>query len=228
MPRSRIRTRERRAPAANDLFPAEADLLHYERSARARGAVRIAGLDEAGRGPLAGPVVAAAVVLPEGLVIPGVNDSKQLSAERRDRLFDLIVESASAYGIGIVGARTIDRVNILQATIIAMERALAGIIPPPDFLLIDALSLPRVSLPQEAIIKGDCRSHSIAAASILAKVSRDRLMADLHERFPQYHFQKHKGYGTKEHLNLLRLHGPCEEHRRSFRPVAQVLQERAP
>jgi ribonuclease HII len=189
------------------------------------GASRIAGLDEAGRGPLAGPVVAAAVVLPDGLLIPGVTDSKKLTGRQRDRLYDVIIASAVAYGVGSADERTIDEVNILQATLIAMERALQAIIPSPDYLLIDALRLPRTSVPQKAIINGDCLSHSIAAASIVAKVTRDRMMCELHERYPQYNFHKHKGYGTKEHVELIRKHGPCDAHRRSFQPLAGMLRE---
>lgn len=204
------------------------DLLFFERSAREAGARRIAGLDEAGRGPLAGPVVAAAVVLPEDLLIPGVTDSKQLNEDQREGLYVLITSSAIAYGIGVVDERTIDDVNIREASIIAMERALEAITPAPDHLLIDGnFTLPRIPLPQRPIIKGDCLSHSIAAASILAKVTRDRLMRDLHERYPQYNFQKHKGYGTKEHIELIRLHGPCDAHRKSFQPVAEMLRERS-
>ena len=209
----------------DDLFSNEfaCDPLFFEGRARASGFTCIAGLDEAGRGPLAGPVVAAAVVLPDGLLIPGLTDSKQVPEPERDRLFEVIREQAVCHGVGIVDVRTIDDVNILQATIIAMERALETLIPGPDYLLLDAITLPRIPLPQKPLIKGDCRSHSIAAASILAKVTRDRLMLELHERFPQYNFQKHKGYGTKEHVALIRTHGPCDAHRKTFNPVARML-----
>jgi ribonuclease HII len=213
-----------RAAGTADLPGAACDLLHFERSARRAGALRIAGLDEAGRGPLAGPVVAAAVVLPEGLLSPGVTDSKQLSAGQREQLYAQIIGTAIAYGIGIVDERTIDEVNIREASILAMERALEGITPAPDHLLIDGnFTLPRIPIPQRPIIKGDCLSQSIAAASILAKVTRDRLMCELHEHYPQYNFQKHKGYGTREHIELIRLHGPCAAHRKSFKPVAETL-----
>src|SRR5512139_752369 len=228
MPRGGPRPRVSRPAQRDGLFDIPIDLLVYERSARAGGAVRIAGVDEVGRGPLAGPVVAAAVVLPEGLIITGVNDSKQIAEEDRERLFGVIVGAAVAYGIGIVGERTIDEINIREASMLAMERALAAIAPPPDHLLIDGnCGLPRVRCNQQAIIKGDSRSHSIAAASIIAKVTRDRLMVDLHERYPQYNFLKHKGYGTKEHIDLLRFHGPCEAHRRTFQPVADMLKAAA-
>lgn len=225
MPRGRTRFGRANDRAAKDLFESECDLLFFERDAQTAGFVRIAGLDEAGRGPLAGPVVAAAVVLPEGMLIPDVRDSKKLSPSQRDRLYDVILQNALGCGIGIVDERTIDDVNIYQASIIAMERAVDGIDPQPDFLLIDALSLPRTPIRQQALIKGDCRSHSIAAASIVAKVTRDRIMVELHRTFPQYLFHKHKGYGTREHLSLIRQFGPCDAHRRSFSPVAEMLRE---
>jgi ribonuclease HII len=172
--------------------------------------------------------VAAAVVFPKGLLIPGVTDSKQLTEVQREQFYTLIIDAAVAYGIGIVDERTIDEVNIREASIIAMERALDAVAPAPDHLLIDGnFILPRVSIPQKAIIKGDSRSHSIAAASILAKVTRDRLMRDLHERYPRYNFEKHKGYCTAEHLALLKQHGPCDAHRKSFQPVAGMLRERS-
>jgi ribonuclease HII len=221
----RSRLRELDPDRTADLFnnELERDPLFFERSTREAGYRCIAGLDEAGRGPLAGPVVAAAVVLPDGLLIPGLTDSKQVPEQERERLFEVIRMKAVCYGIGMVDEQTIDRVNILQATIIAMERALQTLNPQPDYLLLDAISLPRVSLPQKPIIKGDCRSHTIAAASILAKVARDRMMQELHKIYPHYNFQKHKGYGTKEHLLLLREHGPCDAHRRTFSPVARLL-----
>jgi len=199
------------------------DLRFFERSARDAGYTCVAGLDEAGRGPLAGPVVAAAVVLPDGLLIPGVKDSKQVSEKNRERLFDIVRDQAICYGIGIADERTIDDVNIYQATIVAMERSLEALNPRPDYLLLDAITLPRVPIPQKHLIKGDCRSHSIAAASILAKVTRDRLMLKLHDQYPQYNFRKHKGYGTREHLEALHRYGPCDAHRRTFNPVARML-----
>ncbi len=224
MPRGGARPQDTRAAGSAEPPVCACDLLFFERSAHAAGAARVAGLDEAGRGPLAGPVVAAAVVFPEGLLIPGVTDSKQLTESRRELLYRLIISGAVAYGIGIVDERTIDEVNIREASIIAMERALDGIFPAPDHLLIDGnFTLPRITISQRPIIKGDCLSHSVAAASILAKVTRDRIMRELHELFPRYNFQKHKGYGTKEHMDLLRLHGPCDAHRKSFQPVAEML-----
>jgi ribonuclease HII len=224
MPRGGARPRENLSAGTQSRSGPVCDPLIFERAARASGHSRIAGLDEAGRGPLAGPVVAAAVILPYGLLIPGVTDSKQLSSQQRERLFQAIVASAVAFGIGIVDERTIDTINILEASILAMERALAGLTVSPDYLLIDGnFTLPRVPLTQQAVIKGDCLSHSIAAASILAKVTRDRLMIELHERYPRYNFRKHKGYGTREHIALIREFGPCEAHRRTFEPVASIL-----
>lgn len=227
MPRDRRRANGSSQADPPDLFGGTlaCDPLAFERSARQAGYLRIAGLDEAGRGPLAGPVVAAAVILPEGLLIAGLTDSKQVPEKERERLFDVIRGQAAGFGIGIADERLIDEVNILQASIVAMERALAGLDPAPDYLLIDALTLPRCPLPQNGIIKGDCRSHSIAAASILAKVTRDRLMLELHERHPLYRFDKHKGYGTREHMNMLRKHGPCDAHRKTFSPVAELIAE---
>ncbi|MDH4164175.1 MAG: ribonuclease HII [Nitrospirota bacterium] len=223
MPRDSVRPSAHQAGAESP-FDLNCDPLSFERAVRASGALRIAGLDEAGRGPLAGPVVAAAVVLPEGCLIDGVNDSKKLTERQRERLYDVIRAKAVAHGIGLVDERTIDEINILQAALLAMERAVAAIVPPPDYLLIDGnCVLKRLTIPQKAIIKGDSLSHSIAAASILAKVTRDRMMNELHERFPAYNFRKHKGYGTAEHLASIREHGPCEAHRRSFRPISSML-----
>ena len=228
MPHGRSRLREPHPDRTADLFSElECDPLSFERSSRKDGYRRIAGLDEAGRGPLAGPVVAAAVVLPDGLLIPGLTDSKQVPEQERERLFEVIRTEAVCYGVGIADEQTIDLVNILQATIIAMERALQTLNPQPDYLLLDAIFLPRVPLPQKPIIKGDCRSHTIAAASILAKVTRDRMMQELHQKYPHYNFQKHKGYGTKEHLLLLQEHGPCDAHRKTFNPVARMLKGEA-
>jgi ribonuclease HII len=225
MPRGRPRLRDQPTGQTDDLFGGEpaCDPLYFEGCARRDGYACVAGLDEAGRGPLAGPLVAAAVALPDGLLIPGLTDSKQVPERERERLFELIRAQAVCFGIGIADERTIEEVNIYQATIIAMQRALAALNPRPDYLLLDAITLPGVPLPQKPLIKGDCRSHSIAAASILAKVTRDRIMLRLHEQFPCYNFHKHKGYGTKEHLLLLQKHGPCEAHRRSFGPVAALV-----
>jgi ribonuclease HII len=186
----------------------------------------VAGLDEAGRGCLAGPVVAAAVILPldadTAARFMGVNDSKQLSAKARERLFTLITRHAVAVGIGLGSVETIDTCNILQATKQAMRQALDALSPPPQALLLDALRLSDVPLPQRSIIKGDTRCLSIAAASIIAKVTRDRLMRLLHEEYPAYGFAQHKGYGTEAHLAALRQYGASPHHRKSFAPVREL------
>ena len=182
-----------------------------------RGAVRcIAGVDEVGRGPLAGPVVAAAVILPDGFDILGVNDSKKLSEKRREELYDEILKNAVAWNIGLRDHAAIDRINILEATKEAMEDAVTGLATRPDHILIDALTLPSVEIPQTGLIKGDSESVSIAAASIVAKVTRDRMMVKYHETYPGYAFEKNKGYGTKAHYEGLGLQGICPIHRRTF------------
>ena len=195
----------------------------FELEARRRGCRRIAGLDEAGRGPLAGPVVAAAVILPIRCRLAGVNDSKQVSESERTRLYDVIVARARGIGVGVATEQEIDRFNILEATRLAMHRALAALTPPPDCLLIDAVALPDVTILSRSIVKGDTLSLSIAAASIVAKVTRDRMMVAYHRTYPEYNFLSHKGYGTEEHLQRLAQYGPCAIHRRTFAPVAQVL-----
>jgi ribonuclease HII len=197
----------------------------FEREARECGYEFIGGLDEAGRGPLAGPVVAAIVVLPPRCRIRGINDSKVVPERERERLYGAIAKRALAIGIGCADEREIDLLNILQATRLAMRRAISGLARSPDFLLLDAVSLPAVRLPQRPIIKGDGFSVSIAAASIMAKVTRDRLMREYHRRYPSYNFQSHKGYATPEHLELLDKHGPCPAHRQSFRPVLASYEE---
>ena len=191
----------------------------FEEATRTCGFRRIAGLDEAGRGPLAGPVVAAAVVLPRRCSLTGLEDSKLLTEPQRERLYDDIVQHAKGWAIGLATEQEIDHLNILEAARLAFTRATEALAPEPDFLLLDAMNLPHVAIPQRAIVKGDRLSVSIAAASILAKVSRDRLMLKYHSRFPQYQFHLHKGYPTPEHLKLLAQFGPCEGHRQSFRPV---------
>lgn len=195
----------------------------FEQEARRCGYRRIAGIDEAGRGPLAGPVVAAAVILPVHVRLVGVDDSKQLSEVERERLYPAILEKAVGVGIGVADAGEIDTLNILEATRLAMRRAIENVAPLPDYLLTDAVTLPEVRIPLRPIIKGDALSLSIAAASIIAKVTRDRLMAAYHERFPQYNFLSHKGYGTAEHLQMLAQFGPCSIHRRTFAPVREAI-----
>jgi ribonuclease HII len=191
----------------------------FEQEARRCGYRHIAGIDEAGRGPLAGPVVAAAVILPVRCRLPGVDDSKQLPEAERERLYDVILGKAVAVGIGSAEVAEIDALNILEATRLAMRRAIEQLVPAPDYLLTDAVALPAVLLPVRPIIKGDALSLSIAASSIIAKVTRDRLMAALHRVFPQYNFLSHKGYCTPEHLEQLARYGPCAIHRRTFAPV---------
>jgi len=193
----------------------------FEVKARSEGFQVIAGLDEAGRGPLAGPVVAAAVVLPPTRNLKGVADSKTLTADRREKAFFLIQKKALGMGIGIVEAEEIDRLNILRASLKAMELALQGLSLSPDCLLIDGLHTLNLPLKQQAIPKGDGRCLSIAAASIVAKVTRDRLMVEYHEKYPHYNFARHKGYGTREHLQAIREHGCCPIHRQSFRTIYQ-------
>jgi ribonuclease HII len=188
--------------------------------------MHIAGVDEAGRGPLAGPVVAAAVILPEGCHLPGLADSKTLAPARRRHLYDLIVECAVGTGVGIADARVVDRENVLRATHLAMREAIGDLDPPADFLLVDGRGLPGSRTPQRAVVGGDGLCASIAAASIVAKVVRDREMVNLHERYPDYGFASHKGYPTPEHLARLREIGPCPEHRTTFGPVRESLQSR--
>lgn len=195
----------------------------FEQEARRCGYRRIAGVDEAGRGPLAGPVVAAAVILPFRCRLTGADDSKQLSVSERDRLYAAIMDRAVCVGVGSSTAEEIDRINILEATKLAMRRALAELSPAPDYVLIDAVALAGVAMPIRPIIKGDALSLSIAAASIVAKVTRDRLMAQFHVAYPQYNFLSHKGYGTEEHLARLVEYGPSPIHRRTFAPVSAVL-----
>ena len=176
----------------------------------------ICGIDEAGRGPLAGPVCAGAVILPKDCEILYLNDSKKLSEKRRDALYDEIKEKAIAWAVGFADEKRIDEINILQATYEAMREAINNLSQKPDILLNDALIIPEVNIPQEEIIKGDAKSVSIAAASIMAKVTRDRLMAQYDEKYPQYGFAKHKGYGTKQHIEAIKQFGPCPIHRMTF------------
>jgi ribonuclease HII len=188
----------------------------YEKQAYMQGFRYVAGIDEAGRGPLAGPVVASCVILPEGCMIEGLNDSKKLRPVQRERLYELIVEQAVSIGTGIIDEKSIDTVNILNATKLAMENAIEQVKPMPDILLIDAVKLDKVDITQVSIIKGDALSVSIAAASIIAKVTRDRLIDLADEVYPQYGFKNHKGYGTPEHINAIKKYGICPIHRVSF------------
>ena len=191
-------------------------MLEYEALYISQGYRAVCGVDEAGRGPLAGPVCAAAVIFPEGLVIEGVDDSKKLTEKKRELLFDIIKEKALAYSVAWASVEEIEEMNILNAAMLAMKRAVENLSVKADFALIDGNKTPQLTIPCLAIVKGDALSQSIAAASILAKVSRDRLMLELAKKYPQYHFEKHKGYGTKVHRDALLEYGPCEIHRPSF------------
>lgn len=199
-------------------------LFQYERKFQSQGCRRIAGIDEAGRGPLAGPVSAAVCILPHGFSIEGVNDSKQLTVKVREELFEQIVAYPEIdFGIGFASVEEIDRWNILQATFLAMHRALEKIREAPDLILIDGNRAPQFGIPTVPIVKGDAKSASIACASILAKVARDRHLLELDRLYPKYGFASHKGYGTPEHLEALQAYGPCPLHRRSFEPVKGML-----
>lgn len=208
-----------------ELFAEEpVDKRAFEKRALGRGYSAIAGVDEAGRGALAGPVVAAAVILPPDGDFSGVDDSKKLSPAERDELYDLIMERALAVGVGTGDHGLIDRVNILQATLQAMKEAVAALAVRPDYLLIDGISAPPVSLPMMTIKKGDGASVSIAAASIIAKVTRDRLMAEYGRLYPPYGFELHKGYGSQAHLRAIAEYGPCPIHRITFRGVKEFVE----
>jgi ribonuclease HII len=197
--------------------------MRHERELRLAGFRSIAGIDEVGRGSLAGPVVAAAVILPDRHRIRGLRDSKVLPRARREALYQQILDRADAVGVGCMEVEVIDRVNILEATKLAMREALGHLTTAPDHLVIDALSLREVDLPQRPIIDGDAISASIAAASIVAKVTRDRICAEFDERYPAYGFARNKGYGTRRHVEALMREGPCEWHRRSFAPLRLIL-----
>lgn len=188
----------------------------FEKIARLEGHRYIAGIDEAGRGPLAGPVVAAAVIFPPTYTNPRINDSKKLTAHQREKLYEVIRDDALAVGMGVMEADVIDRVNILQATFLAMREAVYDLSLPPDFLLIDGLHQLVLEIPQKALVKGDTLSVSIAAASIIAKVSRDRIMEIYHRKYPQYNFVRNKGYATAEHRRAIEEYGLCKIHRKSF------------
>lgn len=200
-------TKEQELERQEAMWEYERGLLEYE---------YIAGVDEAGRGPLAGPVYAAAVILKPGARIDGINDSKKLSEKKREELFDVIIENSVAYAVYSVDEKTIDEVNILNATHMAMNGAVNSLSVRPDFVLIDGNSIKNMTLPHETIVKGDAKSISIAAASILAKVSRDRYIIQMAEKYPEYGFEKHKGYGTKAHTEAILKYGPCEIHRKTF------------
>lgn len=192
------------------------DWLEFEKEALAKGYKSVCGVDEAGRGSLAGPVCAAAVILPEGVIIDGVNDSKKLSEKKRESLFDVIREQALSYSIAYATVDEIEEINILNATMLAMRRAIDGLDIKADYAMIDGNKIPPIDIDAECIVKGDAKSMSIACASILAKVSRDRLLYKYAEEYPMYGFDKHKGYGTKVHREAILKYGPCPYHRKSF------------
>lgn len=191
-------------------------MYEIENKCRENGFELVAGVDEAGRGPLAGPVYAAAVILPPDTVIKGINDSKKLSEKRREELFEEITEKAVAYNIFSVDEKRIDEINILNSTYEAMNGAVNGLAEKPDFVLIDGNRISGMEIPHETVVKGDSKSISIAAASILAKVSRDRFICEIAKKYPKYEFEKHKGYGTKLHNEAILKYGPCEIHRKTF------------
>ena len=201
-----------------------AELYHYERKAKEKGLKIVAGTDEAGRGPLAGPVVVAAVILPDELFLPKINDSKKLSPKIREELFEKIQAEAVSIGVSTVDEKTIDHVNIYQATIKGMHDAILSLRPQPDAVLIDAMPLKDLPMPSMHIVKGDAKSASIAAASIIAKVTRDRLMMEYDRQYPQYGFAQHKGYGTAAHIAAIRKYGPCPIHRLTFEPIKSMTE----
>lgn len=193
------------------------NLKEIEKEWYQKGAKRICGIDEAGRGPLAGPVVVAAVIMPEDSMIEGVNDSKKVSEKKREKLYDEITSNAIAWGVGIIDQNEIDKINILNATKESLTKALTELVEKPDIILVDALTgIDTLGIPYQSIIKGDAKSYSIAAASIIAKVTRDRIMRQWDEIYPQYDFEKHKGYGTKAHIEAIKNYGICPLHRKTF------------
>ncbi|MFO7818892.1 MAG: ribonuclease HII [Halanaerobacter sp.] len=213
---ARIERKRVRAQEAKEKYE---KMSRYEKKKLDQGYDLICGIDEAGRGPLAGPVVAGAVILGTDTYIPGIDDSKKLSAQKREELFDIIHQKAKAVGVGIIRQPRIDKVNILQATYEAMTVAVSNLDSAPDYLLVDSERIPQLDIPQAGIEKGDSQSVSIAAASIIAKVTRDRILIDYDQEYPEYGFAQHKGYGTQAHRQALEEFGPCEIHRRSYKIV---------
>ena len=200
-----------------------AAMYEYERQANAEGYDLIAGVDEAGRGPLAGPVAVAAVILPKELYLPFLNDSKKLSEKRRETLYDMIKDQAVAYSVVLVDREIIDKENIYEATKNGMYDAILKLSQKPDKVLIDAMPLDKLPIPSLSIVKGDAKSASIAAASVLAKVTRDRFMREMDKVYPEYGFKNHKGYGTKAHIEAIKKYGPCPLHRKSFEPIKSMF-----
>ncbi len=201
------------------------DLWIFENQVTHKGFTKIAGIDEAGRGPLAGPVVSASVILPSSFLVPGVNDSKKITPKKRSFLYKEIYKHSVSIGVGIVDVQEIDRINILQATLLSMAKSVHTLDIKPDYLLIDGIFNVTVDLPQKTIPKGDALSISIAAASIIAKVTRDKIMSNYHKIYPEYGFLKHKGYPTKAHREAVKRFGPCPIHRRSFKGVKEYCAE---
>lgn len=202
------------------------DLLKYEKELYEKGFKLIAGTDEVGRGPLVGPVVAAAVILPKNYQLEGLTDSKKLSEKKRDKFYDIIMKEAVSVGIGVVDAKTIDEINILEASRLAMKKAIMNLKIVPEYVLSDAMKLNNIDIPYTDIIHGDALSLSIAAASVIAKVTRDRMMYELDVQYPLYGFAKHKGYPTKLHLENLRKYGVLDNYRFSYKPVKEILMEK--
>ena len=226
--------RKNTATSSSVLFPSnpDGDTFAYERSLRKQGLLQVAGVDEAGRGPLAGPVVAGCVVFSSSCDTQSYKDSKKTTLRQRESLFEKLHNSEAALGVGIATPAEIDQINILQASLLAMHRAVQNCVETsgisPDFLLVDGTFTVPMELPQQALTKGESKSASIAAASIIAKVTRDRLMAEYHLQYPQYNFQQHKGYPTKAHRNAIAEFGPCSIHRKTFKGVREFFQEDTP
>ena len=203
----------------------KSNLLKYERELYKNNITLIAGVDEEGRGPLCGPVVAAAVILPKNYKLEGLNDSKQLTEKKREEFYDILQKEAISIGVGVVDANIIDEINILEASRNAMYIALGNLNVTPEYILSDAMSLNDIDIPSRPIIHGDALSLSIAAASVIAKVTRDHIMYELDKKYPEYNLKKHKGYPTKEHLELIKKYGVISEYRKTFKPVKQILEE---
>ena len=201
----------------------ECDLLKYEKELYEQGITLIGGVDEVGRGPLVGPVVAACVILPQNYDLPGLNDSKKLSEKKRDQLYDIIMKDAISVGIGIVGPEKIDEINILEASRLAMKLAIEDLDVKPEFVLSDAMKLTNIDIPYKDIVHGDALSLSIAAGSVIAKVTRDRMMYELDKEYPEYEFAKHKGYPTKAHLEKIKEYGVLKNYRFTYKPVSDLI-----
>ena len=199
------------------------EMLNYEKELYKEGIELIGGVDEAGRGPLVGPVVAACVILPKNYSLPGLNDSKQLTEKKRDKFYDIIMQDAISVGVGVVDAKTIDEINILEASRLAMKLAIDNMKIKPQYVLSDAMKLTNIDIPYKDIIHGDALSLSIAAGSVIAKVTRDRMMYELDKKYPEYGFAKHKGYPTKYHMEILKKYGPLDNYRFTYKPVSDLI-----